>query len=680
MERARAEERIIALRNMLHDHNYRYYVLAEPVISDYAFDMLLRELEQLEQTYPEFTDSNSPTRRVGGSITKSFETFVHQRPMLSLANAYSEGELNEFDQRIRKLTTGDFRYAAELKFDGVAIALHYENGSLVRAVTRGDGEKGDDVTGNIRTIRTIPLTLRGDGYPESFEIRGEVVMPVEGFAALNRQRVSNDEQPFANPRNAAAGTLKMQDSAEVARRPLDCYFYHLLGDELPASTHLKNLTIAQSWGFKVSEHHVSAGTIEEVISFIEEWNTKRHTLPYQTDGVVIKVDELDLQQHLGFTAKSPRWAIAYKFRAEQARTRLKGVDFQVGRTGAVTPVAILDPVLLAGTTVQRATLHNADVIEGLQLHVDDIVLIEKGGDIIPKIVGADAGIRAMFAEPVRFVTHCPACGSLLVRSDGEAQHFCLNEECPPRVKGAIEHFISRKAMDINSLGEGKVELLYEAGLIRNIADLYHLKAAQLLGLEKKFKSPDDGKVRTIRLQEKSVRNILEGIEHSKEIPFERVLFGLGIRYVGETVAKNLARQFRTLDALRNASIEALIMVPEIGDRIAGSVVAWFARDEHLALIERLAEAGVQMKMRDEEVGSGLLNGLSFVVSGVFEGMSRDEIKRFIELHGGKNLSSVTSGCNYLVAGENMGPAKQAKALEIGVQIIPLGQLLDMVGD
>lgn len=677
---AQIAERIAALRQQLHEHNYRYYILAEPAISDFAFDMQMRELEALEAAHPEFGDPNSPTHRVGGTITRDFQTFIHLRPMLSLSNAYSKEELMDFDQRIKKLYPGVFHYVCELKLDGVAIALHYEQGKLVRGVTRGDGEKGDDVTANIRTIRTVPLQLRGNDFPDTFEIRGEIVMPVEGFAEMNRQRIFGGEAPFANPRNAAAGTLKMQDASEVARRPLDCYLYHMLGESLPADSHTQNLAKAREWGFRVSDHFSYCSTMAEVVEFIESWGIRRHRLPYQTDGVVIKVDELHVQTELGFTAKSPRWAIAWKYQPEQAKTRLKGVEFQVGRTGAVTPVAVLEPVEIAGTVVQRASLHNADIIEGLGLYLNDRVLVEKGGDIIPKIVGIEPGTRDLFAEPVTFVTHCPACGTLLERREGEAQHFCHNEKCPPRIKGAIEHFVSRKAMDIKSLGEGKTEMLYDAGLIRSVADLYDLSYDAILGIGKTHTDLLTGKSKVISLKEKSVANILEGLEESKKVPYERVLFGLGIRYVGETVARNLARYFPSVQKLAAASVEDLKNIPEVGERIAQSVAEWFANSENQSLTERLLKAGLQFEGTGSasRPDSGPLLSLSFVVSGVFEGISRDDLKHMIESHGGKVLSSVSSHCSYLVAGENMGPSKRKKAEESGVKIISLEQLQELI--
>lgn len=680
MDATKAKLRIDQLRRELNDHNYRYYVLAAPLISDFEFDMLMKQLEQLEKEWPEFADPNSPTLRVGGEVTRDFQVFVHIRPMLSLSNVYTLAELNDFDQRLRRLTDAPFHYIAELKFDGVAISLHYNNGRLVRAVTRGDGEKGDDVTANIRTIRSIPLHLRGDDYPDEFEIRGEIVMPVEGFRELNRQREEDGEAPFANPRNAAAGTLKMQDSAQVARRPLDCYLYHLLGEDLPAGSHSENLIHAAEWGFRIFPHYKVCQNMDEVWHFIEHWGEARKNLPFQTDGVVVKINETEVQNLLGFTAKSPRWAVAFKYKAEQAVTRLLGVEFQVGRTGAVTPVAILEPVALAGTTVQRASLHNADIIQNLGLCIGDRVLVEKGGDIIPKIVGTEPGSRDLFAEPVQFIENCPACGTSLVRNPGEAQHFCLNEKCPPRIKGSIEHFISRKAMDIKSLGEGKTELLFDAGLLHNIADLYTLTAENLTGLGKEYSDPVTGKKRTIALKEKSVSNILSGIEASKQIPFERLLFGLGIRYVGETVARNLVSHFTSVEKLASASFDELRQVPEIGERIAESVIAWFADEGNRLLIARLAAAGLQLQQKTEGRTriSAALEGLGFVVSGVFSDISRDELHALIRSHSGKVLSGVSSACNYLVAGENMGPAKRKKAEELGVSIIGLEELRAMI--
>jgi DNA ligase (NAD+) len=681
MDAEGALERIISLRKALNEHNYRYYVLAEPTISDYDFDMMLKELERLEREFPQFADPNSPTHRVGGEVTREFPVFTHIRPMLSLANVYSRAELDDFDQRVRKLTNATYHYICELKFDGVAISLHYEGGKLVRGVTRGDGEKGDDITGNIRTIRSIPLQLQGDDYPGYFEIRGEIVMPVAGFLELNRQRAADEEPPFANPRNAAAGTVKMQDSSIVAKRPLDCYLYHLLSGEALSDTHSGNLKKASSWGFKVFLGFLRCNTMDEVFSFIEEWNRKRHELPFQIDGVVVKVDEIAVQQELGFTAKSPRWAVAFKFRAEQAETKLKSVEFQVGRTGAVTPVANLEPVKLAGTVVQRATLHNADILESLGLHVGEHVLVEKGGDIIPKIVGVVPGTRDLFAERVVFVSHCPACNTPLVRNPGEAQHFCPNEHCPPRIKGAIEHFVSRKAMDIRSLGEGKTEWLFDAGLIRNVADLYDLTAEELNGLGREYFDPVTGKKKTMTLKDRSVQNILDGLETSKRMPFESLLFGLGIRFVGETVAKNLVKYFTSMDKLSVAASEDLLQVPEIGKRIADSVVQWFADEENIRLISRLKKAG--LKMEADRSGlvqdSSVLGGLSFVVSGVFSTYSREEIHALIERNGGKVLSAVSGGCSYVVAGENMGPAKKQKAEILGIPVISLNDFLQKFG-
>lgn len=675
------EQKIQALRSALHEHNHRYYVLAQPVISDYQFDMMMKELEELERQYPQFQDPNSPSVRVGGAVTKSFESFVHIRPMLSLANVYSQGELQDWYQRVRKGTEKPFTCTAELKFDGVAVALHYSNGRLVRGVTRGDGTQGDDITANVRTIRSIPLQLQGEGYPADFEIRGEVVMPIAGFDMLNRVRKENGDPLFANPRNAAAGTLKMQNSAEVASRPLDCLFYHLLGDQLPADNHAGNLLLAGKWGFNVSEHYQVCQSLDEVNDYIGKWNTERHHLPFQTDGVVIKVNEFDVQQELGFTAKAPKWAVAWKFKAEQATTRLLDVVYQVGRTGAVTPVAQLQPVQLAGTTVRRASLHNADIIAALDLHSGDMVLVEKGGEIIPKIVGTVPEIRELFAQPVVFPTSCPECRKPLSRHEGEAQHFCTNPECPPRVKGALEHFISRKALDINSLGEGKVEMLYDAGLVRDPADLFDLKYEQLIGLEKIMVPDEGGKTKIIRLQEKSVSNILAGIGKSRQVPFHRVLFGLGIRHVGETVAKNLVRAFGNIHALAAANAEQVAAVADIGEKIAESLTGWFSDPKNLKIIERLENAGLQLEEKTKPGSndlSGALKGLSFVVSGVFPDVDRDTVKGWIEENGGRLLSSVTAQCSYLVAGENMGPAKLAKAQQLGVGIISLDDLKVMI--
>jgi DNA ligase (NAD+) len=678
------ESRINALREQLHEHNYRYYILDEPVISDFDFDMLLKDLEQLENDYPQFRDPNSPTQRVGGAVTKNFKTYAHTRPMLSLANAYSKGEMADFDQRIRRIAGNGFHYVAELKFDGVAVALHYQAGRFVRGVTRGDGTKGDDITDNLRTVSTIPLTLRGKGYPDLFEIRGEVVMPIAGFESLNQIRIAHGDAPFANPRNATAGTLKMQDSAEVAKRPLDCYCYHLLGDHLPSDGHTGNLQKASSWGFQVLPHHLRCQTIEEVIDFIDHWSEARFKLPFQTDGVVVKVDELSMQEILGYTAKAPRWAIAYKFQAVQAVTTLREVHFQVGRTGAVTPVASLDPVLLAGTTVKRASLHNADVIDAMELHLGDKVFLEKGGDIIPKITGVAVRERDPAAVPVTFPGHCPACGSPLVREQGEAAHYCVNEDCPPRVMGAIEHFISRRAMDIKSLGEGKVAMLYEAGLIRDAADLYDLKANQLLGLEKVIADEDGLSSRKIRLQQKSVENILTGIEASREMRPERVLFALGIRHVGETVAKNLMQHFGSFQSLASATKEELMAIPDIGERIADTLNAWFEKPSNRLIIERLKEAGLTLEdhtQGEKSVpGFGVLQGQSFVVSGVFPDLSRDQLKEYIVQHGGRVISAISSQCDYLVAGDNMGPAKRAKAEKLQIPVISLQQLHSLVAE
>ncbi len=673
------KEQIESLRKALHEHNYRYYVLADPVISDYEFDMKMRELEELERIYPAYSDPNSPTQRVGGAVTRQFPTFKHLRPMLSLSNAYSEQELLDFDRRIRKVLDDEFHYTADLKFDGVAISLHYEQGRLVRGVTRGDGVQGDEITTNLRTIPSVPLMLQGDDYPDSFEVRGEVVMPVSGFVRLNQQRQESGEAPFANPRNAAAGTLKLQDSKTVAQRPLDLYIYQILGDTLPGNTLSQNLQLASKWGFQVLPHRAYARSIQGVLAFIDEWADKRHSLPFQTDGVVVKVDEIEAHSELGNTAKAPRWAIAYKFQAEQAVTMLRDVEFQVGRTGAITPVAMLEPVELAGTTVKRASLHNADIIAALDLHIGDGVFVEKGGDIIPKITGVDISQQTLFREKVIFPSVCPACESTLIRQEGEAQHYCTNELCPPRVKGAIQHFISRRAMDIRSLGEGKVEMLYDAGIIRNVADLFALTPDQLLGLEKMVVSSESGAARKISLREKSVKNILAGIEKSKSVPFERVVYALGIRHVGETVAKLLAKHFQSMEVLIKATHEELVAIPEVGDRIAESVTGWFQEPENIKILDDLKAAGLQFAIEkgQHQKVSDALSELTFVVSGVFEGVSRDELKHFIEQHGGKVVSGVTGQLNYLVAGENMGPSKREKADRLGVPIITVNDLYDM---
>ena len=618
------KEKIDQLRADLHRHNYNYYVLNAPEISDKEFDNRMRELQELEKEHPEYQDDNSPTMRVGSDLNKNFTQVAHKYPMLSLGNTYSESEVTDFYDRVKKALNEDFEICCELKYDGTSISLTYENGKLVRAVTRGDGEKGDDVTDNVKTIRTIPLVLHGS-YPESFEIRGEILMPWEVFEELNREKEAREEPLFANPRNAASGTLKLQNSAIVASRKLDAYLYYLLGEELPCDGHYENLQAAAGWGFKTSEHMKKAHSLEEVFEYIRYWDTERKNLPVATDGIVLKVNSMRQQKNLGFTAKSPRWAIAYKFQAERALTRLNKVTYQVGRTGAVTPVANLDPVQLSGTIVKRASLHNADIIEGLDLHIGDMVYVEKGGEIIPKITGVDKDARSMLiGEKVKFITHCPECGSKLIRYEGEAAHYCPNEtSCPPQIKGKIEHFISRRAMNIDGLGPETVDMFYRLGLIKNTADLYQLTADDIKNLD--------------RMGEKSAENIIKGIEASKEVPFERVLFALGIRFVGETVAKKIAKSFNDIDELENANLEKLINIDEIGEKIAQSILTYFANPLNRELIERLKSTGLQLYRREEDLSgyTDKLAGQSIVISGVFTHHSRDEYKELIEKNGGK---------------------------------------------
>lgn len=651
------------LRKLLEQANYEYYVLNNPSITDYEYDMHMKELQALEVQYPELADVNSPSQRVGSDLNQAFTQVQHRYPMLSLSNVYSVQELRDFDTRIRKVVS-DVSYVCELKFDGTAIGITYQNGELVRAVTRGDGVKGDDVTANVRTIRSIPLKLRGNDFPAEFEVRGEIILPHASFNRLNAEREEIGEQPFANPRNAAAGTLKMQNSSVVAKRGLDCYLYFLNGDLLPTESHYCNLLSMRSWGFKVSEHAMLCTTIEEVVAFIERWDEERHNLPYDTDGVVIKVDSLAHQIELGFTAKSPRWAVAYKFKAEQASTKLLSVDFQVGRTGAITPVANLEPVQLAGTTVKRASLHNADQIELLDLRINDYVLVEKGGEIIPKVVGVDMDRRGSGLVPFMYITHCPECGTLLVREEGEAKHFCPNDaECPPQIVGRLEHFISRKAMNIDGLGSETAELVYREGLIRDIADLYNLEVEQLKNLE--------------RMGAKSASNIIKSIENSKQVPFERVLYALGIRYIGEVTAKKLAAHFESIDNLMAASYEELLQVEEVGEKIAESIIHHFKEPKNVEQLERLRANGVQMVIKEVAKASDKLNNFTFVISGTFE-IARDEIKSLIEANGGKVVSSISGNLSYLVVGENMGPAKLEKANKLGTKMISLSELKDLI--
>ena len=662
------KERIEELREKLNEYNRLYYVENTPAVSDRQFDEMLRELQELEQRYPEYYDVNSPTQRVGSDMTNRFEAVRHRYPMMSLANTYSLEELREFYDRVTK-ETGDTEFACELKFDGTAISLTYEEGRLVRAVTRGDGTMGDDVTANVKTIRSVPLKLMGDRYPATFEIRGEILLPWAEFDRLNKEREEQEEPLFANPRNAASGTLKQQNPAVVAARKLDAYFYYLLGEELPAETHFDNLEAARSWGFKIPNVIRVCNSLEDIYDYIAYWDVERKNLPVATDGIVLKVNSLRQQRNLGFTAKSPRWAIAYKFQAERAVTRLNSVSFQVGRTGAVTPVANLEPVLLAGTTVKRASLHNADIIEGLDLHLGDKVFVEKGGEIIPKIVGVDVEARGLLVgDKVRFIRSCPECGTPLMRPEGEAAHYCPNEAgCPPQIKGKIEHFVTRRAMNIN-MGPETVEDLYEAGYIKDTADLYTLEIADLLRLE--------------RWADKSARNLMASLEESKQVPFERVLYGLGIRFVGETVAKRLVSAFHSMEQLEQASFEDLTAVDEIGERIARSIIAYFADERNRTLVNRLKEYGLQMSVAEEKLAnrSEKLKGLSIVISGTFAKHSRDEYKAMIEQHGGKNSGSVSGKTDYILAGDNMGPAKLEKAAKLGVKIINEDEFLNMIAE
>lgn len=661
------KEQIEALRSELEQHNYNYYVLSAPTISDKEFDEKMKELQDLEAAHPEYYDPNSPTQRVGSDLSKEFEQVQHRYPMLSLGNTYSEEEVRDFYERTERSLNEPFEIVAELKYDGTSISLWYEKGRLVRAVTRGDGSKGDDVTANVKTIRSVPLRLRGNDYPEEVEIRGEILLPWAEFDRLNKEREEQEEPLFANPRNAASGTLKQQNPAIVAARKLDAYLYYVLGEHLPADTHYGNLEAARRWGLKIPDVIKVCHNLQDIFDYIHYWDTERKNLPVATDGIVLKVNSLRQQKNLGFTAKSPRWAIAYKFQAERAETRLNSVSFQVGRTGAVTPVANLEPVLLAGTVVKRASLHNADIIEGLDLHIGDQVYVEKGGEIIPKIVGVNTEARTMMiGEKVRFITRCPECKTPLIRPEGEAAHYCPNDSgCPPQIKGRIEHFVTRKAMDIN-IGSETVEDLFNVGLVKNIADLYDLRITDLLTLE--------------RWAEKSARNLMNSLRESKAVPFERVLYALGIRYVGETVAKRLASSFHSIDRLMEASFEQLVDVDEIGDRIAQSVVAYFSDAENRQIVERLRAQGLQMEVSEEVLAnrSERLKGLTFVISGTFTQHSRDEYKAMIEQHGGKNTGSVSGKTSYILAGENMGPAKLEKAAKLGVRIIREDEFLKMI--
>ena len=666
MNRKEAEKRILSLRNQLQEHNHNYYVLNKPSISDFEYDMLMNDLSVLEKMFPEFSDISSPSQRVGSDISNEFKQVEHKYPMLSLGNTYSKEELVDFDTRIRKLLPeSDIEYVCELKYDGTSISLTYVNGKLDYAVTRGDGVKGDDVTANVRTIKSIPLSLIGD-FPPEFEIRGEIFIARNDFKKMNADREKKSEQTFANPRNAASGTLKLQNSSEVAKRPLDCFLYYVLGAELNYENHYENLSKAKDWGFKIPSHIMICKNIDQVYNFIQHWDKERKNLPYDTDGVVIKVNSLKQQKILGFTAKSPRWAIAYKFKAEQALTKLLSIDFQVGRTGAITPVANLEAVFLAGTTVKRASLHNADQIELHDIRLNDFVYIEKGGEIIPKIVGVDKSKRQENNEIFRYITHCPECNTELIRSEEEAKHFCPNEfGCPPQIKGKIEHFVSRKAMNIAG-AEATIDLLYNNHLIQDIGDLYFLQKEDLIKLE--------------RFGEKSADNLFESLEKSKIVPFERVLYGLGIRYVGETVAKKIAAGVGTIENLMTASYETLIEIEEIGDIIAKSIIEHFRLEKNIKIIEKLKKAGLQMQIdeKENENLSNKLAGLSFVVSGVFSNHSRDEIKKLIELHGGKNAGSISAKTNYVLAGEKMGPEKLKKAEKLNIAIISESDFLRLI--
>ena len=661
------KEEIEALRAELNQHNYNYYVLSAPTISDREFDEKMKHLQDLEMAYPQYADPDSPTQRVGSDLSKEFQQVVHKYPMLSLGNTYSESDVRDFYERVARSLNEPFEIVAELKFDGTSISVTYEHGRLARAVTRGDGTKGDDVTANVKTIRSVPLRLLGDNYPDELEVRGEILLPWAEFDRLNAERDEQEEPLFANPRNAASGTIKQQNPAVVAARKLDAYFYYVLGENLPSDTHWGNLEQARRWGFKISKAMKLCHSMDEIIDFINYWDTERKNLPVATDGIVLKVNSLTQQRNLGFTAKNPRWAIAYKFQAEQAETRLNSVSFQVGRTGAITPVANLEPVLLAGTVVKRASLHNADIIKGLDLHIGDQVYVEKGGEIIPKIVGVNKEARSfMIGDEVRFVKRCPVCGTQLVRIEGEAAYYCPNDMgCPPQIKGRIEHFVTRRAMNIN-MGPETVEDLYEAGLVTNVADLYELKMADMMHLE--------------RWAEKSARNLMESLRNSKNVSFERVLYALGIRYVGETVARRLVKAFRSMERLEKATAEELLAVDDIGERIAESVIDYFSNERNREVVDRLKSHGLQMELPEEDTNGGndKLKGLTIVISGTFAKHSRDEYKVMIERNGGKNSGSVSGKTDFTLAGDNMGPAKLEKAAKLGVKIINEEEFLKMI--
>jgi len=662
-----AESEIKKLRDILNRANHEYYVLSFPTITDFEYDKYMQELLRLEALYPQFYDENSPSQRVGNDSAQGFTQEPHKYSMLSLSNTYTEGEVRDFFERTRKALNEDFSLVCELKYDGTSISLTYKNGRLLKALTRGDGISGDNVTENVKTIKSIPLTLSGNDYPDEFEIRGEILMPWKVFDELNKERESQEEPLFANPRNAASGTLKLQNSSIVAGRKLDAFFYYILGDNLPFSSHYQNLEKAKDWGFKIPDTIKVCKTAEEVFDFINYWDVNRKNLPVATDGIVIKVNSLNHQMNLGFTSKSPRWAIAYKFQAERACTRLNSVSFQVGRTGAVTPVANLDPVLLSGTIVKRASLHNEDIIKSLDLFIGDMVYVEKGGEIIPKIVGVDIDARVLIGDKVRFIKNCPECNTELVRMEGESAWYCPNQnECPPQIKARIEHFISRKAMNIEGLGTETVDALFKAGIVNKPSDLYKLQAHTISNME--------------RLGEKSAKNILQSIRKSKDVPFERVLFALGIRFVGETVAKKIARNFHSIDAISNASTDDLISVDEVGNRIAESIINFFSSENNKLQIEELKNAGVKMQLDEEELEgkTDLLKGKTIVISGTFTKFSRDEYKNMIEKNGGKNSGSVSSKTDYILAGENMGPAKHEKAKSLGVKLISEEEFLSMI--
>ncbi|MGJ5642097.1 NAD-dependent DNA ligase LigA [Formosa sp. S-31] len=660
------EAQIKQLRDELNEYNYKYYVLDESEISDFEFDMKLNTLQELEAKHPEFADPNSPTQRVGGEVTKKFNTVVHDYRMYSLDNSYSKEDLLAWEQRVKKAIDGEVSYTCELKYDGASISLTYENGQLVKAVTRGDGVQGDEVTTNIKTIKSVPLQLKGE-YPDKFDIRGEIILPFEGFNKMNEERIEIGEEPYRNPRNTASGSLKLQDSSEVAKRPLECLLYNITGRDLNIQSQIEGLQKARNWGFKVPSAAKLVHSIEEVFEFIAYWDVNRHNLPYETDGVVVKVNSLQQQEELGYTAKAPRWAIAYKFKAEQVSTRLKEITYQVGRTGAITPVANLEPVELAGTTVKRASLHNADQIAKLDIREGDEVFVEKGGEIIPKIIAVDLSQRPQNSVPTQYITHCPECHTELVRQEGEAQHYCPNYNgCKPQIIGRIQHYISRKAMDIEGLGGETVALLVNAGLIKNYSDLYELSKTDVLPLE--------------RMAEKSAENLINGIEQSKQVPFERVLYALGIRYVGETVAKKLVKHFKFIDAIAQASEDTLVNVDEIGVKIAKSVVEFFDSEPNKLIIERLKHFGVQLEVSEEDLAnqSDVLAGNTFVVSGVFTSVSRDELKKLIEDNGGKVGSSISSKTSYVVAGDKMGPSKLKKAEQLGITLLTEGEFLEMI--